>query len=93
MSYRPAPRNHLRLATAPVEPTPGRNRFVALVLAFATWIVIRWRSAAAFIGAALALLPLAMRRAPLGRRARPLPPREARIIPFQRNRPPQAMRR
>jgi hypothetical protein len=38
---------------------------------------------AAWFMAALALLPLLARRAPVGRRLRQRPAREARIIPFQ----------
>ncbi len=37
----------------------------------------------AWFMAALALLPLLIRRAPAGRRLRKRPTREARIIPFQ----------
>jgi hypothetical protein len=47
------------------------------------------RSVAARAGAALALVPVAWWRAPLGRRASPIASRQARVIPFQPRRHPQ----
>jgi hypothetical protein len=43
--------------------------------------------------AAVAMLPLALRRAPVGVRLRPLHPREARVIPFERPRGREALTR
>jgi hypothetical protein len=50
--------------------------WLAILAAFFTTLV-------AWFMAALALLPLLARRAPVGRRLRQRPPKEARIIPFQ----------
>jgi hypothetical protein len=47
----------------------------------------------AWVAAALAMLPLALRRAPVGVRLRPLHPREARVIPFERARGREALPR
>jgi hypothetical protein len=75
-------RGHLRLAS---DPAPRRVelRAVLLVRAAGAAIALLWLTAAAWISATVALAPLAWRRAPLGRRVRPIPPREARVIPFQ----------
>ena len=83
----PVARGHLRLAGPPVE----RRRVVesrlglfarAAAVAFLLFAV----TAVAWALCALALLPLLWRRAPVGVRLRPLHPREARIIPFERPR-------
>lgn len=77
-------RGHLRLATA---PSPARRRAenrIALVLyALLASARVALRSAAAWGAAAMALLPLLVRRAPVGRRRHQQPRREARVIPFQ----------
>jgi hypothetical protein len=55
-------------------------RAAAAAAALAVLTVVAWLSAA------LALVPLVWRRAPVGVRLRPIRAREARIIPFQRPR-------
>jgi len=75
-------RGHLRLASAPVRHGPGR-RLGRHVRAWLTLLAAFLATLAAWFMAALALLPLLVRRAPVGRRLRQRPPREARIIPFQ----------
>lgn len=77
-----ASRGHLRLAVA-VTPHHVDSRAVLFLRAAAAAIVMLWLTTAAWLSAALALAPLVWRRAPLGRRVRPMPPREARVIPFQ----------
>lgn len=78
----PFARSHLRLASAPVHRGPGRRlarhgrAWLAILAAFLGTLV-------AWLLAALALVPLLFRRAPVGRRLRQRPPREARVIPFQ----------
>jgi hypothetical protein len=47
----------------------------------------------AWVIAALALLPVAWRRAPVGVRLRPLRPREGRVIPFERRAREKALSR
>jgi hypothetical protein len=81
----PASRGHLRLAVA-VAPRRVDSRAVLLLRVAAAAIAMLWLTAAAWLSAALALAPLVWRRAPLGRRLRPTPPREARVIPFQSRR-------
>lgn len=83
-----AVRGHLRLATAPVRPTV-ESRASLILRALIASVVLAWRAAAALAGAVLALAPLAWRRAPVGRRAHTMAPREARIIPFQPRHPRQ----
>ena len=78
----PVTRGHLRLAT-PVDAPRAENRALLVLRAAATAVTMVWSTVAAWVAAAFALAPLVWRRAPLGRRARPMPPREARIIPFQ----------
>jgi hypothetical protein len=78
----PASRGHLRLAVA-AAPRRVDSRLVLLLRAAAAALAMLWLTAAAWLTAALALAPLVWRRAPLGRRVRPMPPREARVIPFQ----------
>jgi hypothetical protein len=52
----------------------------------ASALALALRTAIACVVAAVALLPIAWRRAPVGVRLRPLRAREARIIPFERAR-------
>lgn len=87
----PAARRHLRLAPAPAGRRPTESRPALLVHALGAAIAVAWVTARALLSAAMALLPLVWRRAPLGRRLAPRAPREARVIPFQRRR--QAMPR
>ena len=78
----PFARGHLRLASAPVNHGPGRRlarhsrAWLAILTAFLGTL-------AAWFLAALALVPILFRRAPVGHRLRQRPPREARVIPFQ----------
>jgi hypothetical protein len=85
-------RGHLRLATAPSGRRSPDNRFILALRALAVALRVAWITAAAWVSASLALTPLLWRRAPLGRRLRPQPRREARVIPFQPRRQ-QAMPR
>jgi len=86
-SSRPATRGHLRLAGLPVERRPvAESRAALLLRAAAAQVALVLLTCIAWIAAALALLPIAWRRAPVGVRLRPLRPREARIIPFHRPR-------
>jgi hypothetical protein len=73
-SGRPHPR--LTIVVAP-EPAAPRIALVARALLARLWLV--WLGFLAVLGALAALLPLAWRRAPLGRRLHP-PRREARVI-------------
>jgi hypothetical protein len=57
---------------------------VLLARAVAAAVVLSILTVFAWTLAALAMLPLAVRRAPVGVRLRPLHPREARVIPFER---------
>lgn len=83
----PLARGHLRLAPAPYQEPPRTHGRVALTArALAVAVVLGWLALVACIAAAVALLPLAIAGAPLGRRLRPPAPREARIIPFQARR-------
>jgi hypothetical protein len=83
----PAARGHLRLAGPPGERRrAAESRSLLVLRAFAAAIVLALLTAVAWITAAVALLPVAWRRAPTGVRLRPLRPREAQIIPFQRPR-------
>ncbi len=74
-------RGHLRLATGPATPGPGR-RLAARLRAVAAVLATLWSTVLAALGALLALAPLLVRSAPVGRRAPRRPPREARVIPF-----------
>jgi hypothetical protein len=85
-SGHPVVRGHLRLATAPASALRRDSRLLLLARAALAILVLAWYTAVAWIGVALALVPLLWRRAPLGRRLRPQPPREARVIPFQPHR-------
>ncbi len=79
----PVSRGHLRLAVIPDAPQRVDGRLVLFVRAAATALAMVWITVAAWLSAAIALAPLVWRRAPLGRRVRPMAPREARVIPFQ----------
>ena len=90
----PAARGHLRLAGPPVERRRvAESRIVLLTGAAAAAFVLFALTLLAWIAAALAMLPLALRRAPVGVRLRPLHPREARVIPFERARGREALPR
>ena len=83
----PLARGHLRLAPAPHQEPPRSHGRVALTArALVVAVVLGWLALVAWIAAAVALLPLVVAGAPLGRRLRPPAPREARIIPFQARR-------
>ncbi len=76
-------RGHLRLASATAAPGPGR-RLALQLRAFWATLVALWNTMLAGVASLLALLPLLLRSAPVGRKApQRRPPREARIIPFQ----------
>jgi hypothetical protein len=79
----PVARGHLRIATAPVARPRAERRLLLLLRALATTVALAWLTLVAWSSAAVALAPLLWRRAPLGRRVHPMPPRQARIIPFQ----------
>jgi len=76
-------RVHLRLAAAPAGGRRAESRIALSARALLVAISVTFLTVIAWVAAALALLPLAWHRAPLGRRLRPRPPREARVIPFQ----------
>jgi hypothetical protein len=78
----PAARGHLKLANAPVPRRAGERRVFLLARAALVALFVAWITAAAWLSASLALLPLAWRRSPRGQRLRPIR-REARVIPFQ----------
>jgi hypothetical protein len=83
----PAARGHLRLAGPPADRRHAvESRGVLLLRAVLAALTLFLLSVLAWFSAALALVPLAWRRAPMGVRLRPLRPREARIIPFERAR-------
>ncbi len=89
MSYSgpPAARGHLRLAGPPADRRHiVENRVVLLLRAALAALSLAFLTLFAWIDVALALAPLAWRRAPTGVRLRPLRPREARVIPFERAR-------
>jgi hypothetical protein len=79
---RPLARGHLRVAIpyAPKGP-PRSSRLLLLVRAVWVALSIYVANVLAFAAAAVALFPLVTRRAPLGRRQRPVQ-REARVIPW-----------
>jgi hypothetical protein len=66
---------------------------VLLARAAAAAVVLAALTFLAWVLAAAAMLPLAIRRAPVGVRLRPLHPREARVIPFERPRGREALTR
>lgn len=68
----------------PAERHRVESRVGLFVRASAAAVVLAFVTAFAWTLAALALLPLLWRRAPMGVRLRPIHPREARIIPFER---------
>ncbi len=83
----PSTRCHLRLAGPAVERRRvTESRAVLLARGAAGAVALVLLTLFAWALAALALLPLLLRRAPMGVRLRPLRQREARIIPFQRAR-------
>jgi hypothetical protein len=83
----PVARGHLRLAGPPLERRRVvESRLALIARAVALTLVLVALTAVAWVLAALAMLPLVWRRAPVGVRLRPLHPREARIIPFERPR-------
>ena len=83
----PAARGHLRLAGSPPERRKvSESRALLLLRGCAAAIVLAALTAVAWVLAAVALLPIAWRRAPVGVRLRPLRQREARVIPFERRR-------
>lgn len=89
MSYSgpPATRGHLRLAGPPTDRRHTvESRAVLLLRAALAALSLAFATLLAWIDVAVALSPLAWRRAPTGVRLRPLRPREARIIPFERAR-------
>lgn len=76
-------RGHLRLASGPTAPGPGKRLALRLHALIATLAVL-WSTLIAGLSTLLALLPLLFHPAPVGRRQQQRrPPREARIIPFQ----------
>jgi hypothetical protein len=83
----PAARGHLRLAGPPADRRRTvESRTLLLLRAVSAALALAFLTLLAWITVSLALAPLAWRRAPTGVRLRPLRPREARIIPFQRAR-------
>jgi hypothetical protein len=83
----PATRGHLRLAGPPTDRRPTvESRVVLLLRAVVAAFTLAFLTLVAWITVALSLAPLAWRRAPTGVRLRPIRPREARIIPFERAR-------
>jgi hypothetical protein len=76
-------RGHLRLASGPTSPGPGK-RLALRLRALGAALAVLWSTLLSGLGTLLALLPLLFRPAPVGRRVQQRrPPREARIIPFQ----------
>lgn len=81
----PAARGHLRLAGPPVERRRvAESRVALLARAALSAVVLVALTVFAWTLAALAMLPVVVRRAPVGVRLRPLHSREARVIPFGR---------
>jgi hypothetical protein len=62
----------------------AESRALLVVRSAGSAVALALLTLLAVLSAALALVPLVWRRAPVGVRLRPLRPREARIIPFQR---------
>jgi hypothetical protein len=90
----PAARGHLRLAGPPVDRRRvSESRAALLARAAVAALVLAVLTAVGWVLAALAMLPLVIRRAPVGVRLRPLHPREARVIPFERPRGREALTR
>jgi hypothetical protein len=90
----PAARGHLRLAGPPAARRRLRESRIALVArAVVAGIVLTALTVLGWLLAALALLPLAWRRAPVGVRLHPLHPRQAQVIPFERLRSREALTR
>ena len=82
----PLARGHLRLAPTPQDRARAERRVMLVARGLAAAALLTWLALLACVAAAVALLPLVWRGAPLGRRLRPPAPREARIIPFQSRR-------
>ena len=83
----PLARGHLRLAGPPLERRRvAESRLALLARAALVALLLALVTLAAWTLVALAMLPVAWRRAPVGARLRPLHPREARVIPFERSR-------
>ncbi len=79
---RPLARGHLRVAIPHAPKGPPRcSRLFLLVKAAWVALSILVANVLAFAAAAVALLPLVTKPAPLGRRLRPIQ-REARVIPW-----------
>jgi hypothetical protein len=76
-------RNHLRLVGTPIERSSADARPLLYARALATALALALFTWLSLLAAALALVPVAWRRGPLGVRLRPIRPREARVIPFQ----------
>jgi hypothetical protein len=90
----PAARGHLRLAGPPAERRRvTESRAALLARAVLAVVGLCLLSVLAWTLAGLAMLPLAWRRAPVGVRLRPIHPREARVIPFERARGREALPR
>jgi hypothetical protein len=77
-----SPRAHLRIATAPTTRHRGEGRFLLLLGATLLALQVAVLTLLGWMAATLALLPLAVRRTPLGRRLRPAAHPSARVIPF-----------
>ena len=90
----PASRGHLRLAGPPPERRKvAESRVLLLLRSFAAIVALAALTVAAWAASAIALLPVLWRRAPVGVRLRPLRPREARVIPFERREREKALPR
>ncbi len=79
----PPARAHLRLASRPAGRRASEGHLALLLRALAVRVAVVWMTAVAWLSAAVTLLPLVWRRAPLGRRLNRQPRRDARVIPFQ----------
>ncbi len=79
-----AVRAHLRLAGSLAEPRRPENRALLLARAAVATVALVFQTFAAWVAAVVPLAPICWRRSPLGCRLRPLRPREAQVIPFQR---------
>lgn len=94
LSSPPAARGHLRLAGPPAERrSVAESRAGLVARAASAAVVLAALTLFAWALAAVAMIPLAWRRAPMGVRLRPLHPREARVIPFERPRGREALPR
>lgn len=75
-------RAHLRIATVPVARRRADGRALLFLRAALVALQVAFLTVLGWVAATLALLPLAIRRVPLGRRLRPAARPTARIIPF-----------